>query len=452
MSEWVETVATQNPLVLVFEDLHWADANSVRLVEYLMTMPAKLPLLLICITRPEKESAFWQTKTRAAKNLTKNYIEIQLEPLTETQSRSLVDRLLQIEDLPDELEHLILGRAEGNPLFVEEVLRSLIEDETIVQQNSYWIVARPIIDIDIPDTLTGVLTARIDRLDEPEKRLLQISSVIGRVFSRAILQAASDEVTTDEHEFDDYLHDLVEADLIHERDTDTEKTYIFKHVLTYETTYNTLLVQQRRYYHKRIADHMAPMYYLRGEEYAGIIAHHYEQGEVWDRTLTYLIRAAEASKASFDNHNAVEFYSKALGVSLLIDDLDPDTLPKIHEGRGRILKRLGKVEDARADFEQALSLAKAHQDLVTQTRILGELGNIYASHHKFSQAAPYFEQALNIARKSNNRLGLVDALNQLGEFKFNMGELSEASTYYHEALESAQSLKSTPRSPVAKMV
>ncbi len=445
MSEWVETVATQHPLVLVFEDLHWADANSVRLVEYLMTLPAKLPLLLICITRPEKESDFWQSKTRAAKNFADHYTEIQLAPLTETQSRSLVDGLLQIEDLPPELDKLILSRAEGNPLFVEEVLRSLIEDGSIVKENEHWVVARPIVDIDIPDTLTGVLTARIDRLNEPEKRLLQIASVIGRVFSRTILQAVSDEVTDDEAEFDDYLQDLVEADLIRERDNGTEKTYIFKHILTYETTYNTLLIQQRRYHHKRIADHMAPMYYLRGEEYAGIIAHHYEQGEVWDRTLTYLLRAAEASKAAFDNLNAVEFYSKALGVSLLIDDLDPQIPPKIHEGRGRILRRLGKVEDARADFEQALSLAKTHQDLTPQMRILGELGNIYASHHKFSQAAPYFEQALNIARKSDNRLGLVDALNQLGEFKFNMGELSTASIYFHEALESAQSLKSTPR-------
>ena len=450
VGEWVEAVAARQPLVLVFEDLHWADTSSVQLLEYLLDLTRKLPLRIICITRPEKDSLFWQVKERAAETYPAQYTEILLEPLTPPQSRSLVDRLLHVEDLPDELEDLILNRAEGNPLFVEEVLRSLIEDETIVQQNGHWVVARPVVDIDIPETLTGVLTARIDRLDEREKRLLQIASVIGRVFSRSVLKAVAEDVTTDPAELEEMLDDLVDAELIHERMDTGEREYIFKHVLTYETAYNTLLIHQRRIYHKRIADNMAPLYYLRGEEYASIVAHHYAQGEVWDRALTYQIRAAEAAKATFDNKNAIDFYTEALSTALLVDDLEPDILPKIHEGRGNILKRMGRVDDARADFEQALALAKANQNLPIQMRVLAELGNIYAGYHKFSHAEPYFEQALNLARKSDDKLGLVDTLNQLGEFKFNMGQLADASAYFHEALETAQSLRNTPRITAGK--
>ncbi len=450
VGDWVEAVAARQPLVLVFEDLHWADASSVQLLEYLLDLTRKLPLRIICITRPEKSSLFWQVKEHAAEVYSAQYTEIQLEPLTPRQSRSLVDRLLHVEDLPDELENLILNRAEGNPLFVEEVLRSLIEDETIVQQDGHWVVARPVVDIDIPETLTGVLTARIDRLDEREKRLLQIASVIGRVFSRSVLKAVAEDVTADAAELEEMLDDLVDAELIRERMDTGEREYIFKHVLTYETAYNTLLIHQRRIYHKRIADNMAPLYYLRGEEYAGIVAHHYAQGEVWDRALTYQIRAAEAAKATFDNKNAIDFYTEALSTALLVGDLEPDILPKIHEGRGDILKRMGRIDDARADFEQALALAKANQNLPIQMRVLAELGNIYAGYHKFSHAEPYFEQALSIARKSNDKLGLVDTLNQLGEFKFNMGQLADASAYFHEALETAQLLRNTPRITASK--
>lgn len=445
VAEWVEVAADAQPLVLAFEDLHWADASSVQVIEHLLALPQRLPVLIICITRPEKESAFWRVMETTAKTFAPFFAKIQLNPLTEAQSRSLVDRLLHVEDLPDALENLILSRAEGNPLFVEEVLRSLIEDETIVRRDDHWVVVRPVVDIDIPETLTGVLTARIDRLDEPEKRLLQIAAVIGRVFSRSVLKAVTEDVTTDATEFENYLEDLVEAELIRERNSPSEKEYIFKHVLTYETAYNTLLIQQRRIYHKRIADNMAPLYYLRGEEYAGIVAHHYEQGEVWDRALTYQIRAAEAAKAAFDNQTAIEFYTQALSTALLVSELEPDVLSKIHEGRGNILKRMGRVDEARADFEQALVLAKANQNLPVQMRVLAELGNIYAGYHKFSHAAPYFEQALSIARKSDDKLGLVDTLNQLGEFKFNMGQLTDASSYFHEALGIAQTLRNTAR-------
>lgn len=445
VGEWVETIARLSPLVLVFEDLHWADPSSIALIDYLMTQVPRLPLLLICIIRPDKEAHFWPLKTEAARQYPAFYYELQLEPLTQKQSRSLVDQLLQVERIPRELEKLILNRSEGNPLFMEEVLRSLIEDGTLVKEGDSWRMARPVTEVNIPETLTGVLTSRIDRLDEPVKRTLQIASVVGRVFPRSVLEAVCDDVAENKTQLDDYLETLVTAELVRRRASDTEQEYIFKHVLTYETTYNTLLVQQRRVYHKRIADHMAPLYYLKGEEYAAIVAQHYEQGEVWDRALTYLIRAAEASKTTFDNVNAVDFYTKALEVSQLVENLKPKTLMQIYEGRGDILKRLGKIDQAREDIETVLRLAQENQAYKTQMRALGELGNLHAARHKFSQAAGYFEDALNIARQAEDQKGLVDALNQLGDFELTMGQLNQCSAHFYEALDYAQTLENTRR-------
>ncbi|RME44244.1 MAG: hypothetical protein D6796_12005, partial [Caldilineae bacterium] len=445
VGEWVEAVAPQKPLVLVFEDLHWADPNSVAVLRFLMTMPQRLPLRLICITRPEKETDFWPVKEEAAREYPDVYTEFVLHPLTEAQSRSLVDLLLQVEQLPDTLERLILSRSEGNPLFMEEVLRSLIEDGTLVKEDDTWTMTRPVTEIDIPETLTGVLTARIDRLDEPVKRTLQIAAVIGRVFSYTVLTGVTGDITDDKQELNDYLATLVAAELIRERtaDADGDREFIFKHVLTHETAYNTLLLQQRRAYHKRIADYMAPMYYLKGEEYASIIAHHYEQGEVWHRALTYLIRAAEASTTTFDNINAVHFYNRALNIARLVEDLKPPTLIQIYEGRGNVYKRLGKMDEAQADFEKTLQLAKEGHNLPAQMRALGELGKLLTSREKFSQAAPYFEEALRIARQTGDKKGLVDALNQLGHFKFNIGRLTEAHRSFQEALDIARPLKNT---------
>ena len=443
VGEWVETIVAKRPCVLVFEDLHWADPYSVPLIEYLMTITRSLPLLVICLTRPDKEIDFWPVRERTTAEYQDIYTEIWLDPLTQEQSRYLVDQLLQVEHLPDVLERLIYTRSEGNPLFMEEVLRSLIEDGTLVKDDGSWTMSRPITEINIPETLTGVLTSRIDRLDEPVKRTLQIASVIGRTFHRSVLEGVADEITDDPSQLDKYLATLMAAQLIKELPADGEKEYKFKHILTYETTYNLLLLQQRRVYHKRIADYMAPWYYLKGEEYASVVARHYEQGEVWHRALTYLIRAAEASRVIFDNFNAAEFYTRALNISELVENLQPKTLIQIYQGRGRILKRLGKIDQARADFEEALELAQQAQDLRTQMRVLGELGQLRAGYGQISQAAPYFEQALEIARQIEDTQGLVDALNQLGEFKFNMGQLKESSACYNEALKLARELNLT---------
>ncbi len=182
-------MARVQPTVIICEDVHWADPSSVELGTQVLPITAEAPIVFAFVTRPDKESVGWKLIAQAHDIPGVGVTDLYLAPLTESDSRLLIHNLLEIEALPDSLRQLILSKAEGNPFFVEEVLRMLIDRGGILQQDGQWIVTREINAIDIPDTLQGILTARIDRLSEEAKRALQIASVIGRKFSVEILQA-----------------------------------------------------------------------------------------------------------------------------------------------------------------------------------------------------------------------------------------------------------------------
>ncbi len=432
MGEWVEALVRKRPLIMVFEDLHWADPGSVKLIQYLLTLTVYNPVLIICVTRPEREAAFWEIKTQCAQDYPDNFTELVLWPLTDEESRQMIKYLLKIEQIPPTLEELLLNRAAGNPLFLEELIRSLIEADVIQpSEDSGWQIVRSVTEMDIPNTLQGVLTARIDRLQESVKRVLQVAAVIGRVFPRYILTP----IVNDPQIVETALHQLEAADLIEvHAQQDSQPEYRFKHVLTYETAYNSLLHQQRKVIHKQIADHMARLYWQLGEEYAPIVADHYYKSETWPRAMRYLQRAAEAAIQSFANPQAVEFYTQALEVADIIGaEADQAALLAIYEGRARILTSLGNPQQAIADYEAMLAKAKELNDDSAQMRVLNGIGSLHASHYDFSLASEYFQEALEVARRIGDERGVADTLTQLGNFYYNMGKLGEVVKCYQEA-------------------
>ncbi|HXG26952.1 MAG TPA: adenylate/guanylate cyclase domain-containing protein [Candidatus Binatia bacterium] len=180
--------AARGPVVIVGEDLHWADPASVDAVRQLIPLATQLPILFVGALRAETDSAGWGLLNDARALLGESLAEIRLEPLTEADSRRLVANLLEIESLPDQVRDLILARAEGNPFFVEEVVRMLIERSVIVAQGDRWVATSDVASVDIPETLHGLLLARIDQLPESAKRSLRIASVIGRQFPVRVLE------------------------------------------------------------------------------------------------------------------------------------------------------------------------------------------------------------------------------------------------------------------------
>jgi class 3 adenylate cyclase/tetratricopeptide (TPR) repeat protein len=444
MGQWIEALVAQQPVVMIFEDLHWADPSSVDIIRFLSTLTVYNPILMICVSRPERESTFWQVKTQIAQDFPEQFTELALWPLTDEESRQVIKHLLKIDQMPETLEHLLLSRAEGNPLFLEEVLRSLIEQGAIEHADGHWEIARAATEIDIPHTLQGVLTSRIDRLEEEVKRVLQVAAVIGRYFSRSVLAPIVNEPEILEKALDQ----LEAADLIEVRTRDPEPEYMFKHVLTHETAYNSLLHQQRKVIHKQIADYMAfNLFWMLGEEYAPIVAEHYYKSETWPRAMRYLHRAGEAAIQSFANQEAVEFYNQALDVARLTapEEVDQAALLTIYEGRANILTRLGEPQKAIADYEAMLAKAKELENDSTEMRALNGLGSLHASHYDSSLALDFLQEALVVARRIGEKEGVADTLNQLGNFYYYMGQLEEATQCYREASEISIALEDEAR-------
>ncbi len=192
---FLQAQAEAAPTVIVCEDLHWADPSSVELGNQILPMAANSPIVFVFVTRADKDAPGWKLVAQAHEIAGVGATELYLAPLSETDSKQLVSNLLEVEALPENLRQLILAKAEGNPFFVEEVIRMLIDRGGITrdEKSGKWTVTREIETIEIPDTLQGVLTARIDRLSEDAKRVLQIASVIGRKFPVKVLERVLQE-------------------------------------------------------------------------------------------------------------------------------------------------------------------------------------------------------------------------------------------------------------------
>jgi class 3 adenylate cyclase len=225
------------PLVLIVEDLHWIDKTSEEFLDYLIGWLATTPVLLIILYRPE------YTHRWASKSF---YTSIRVDQLSIPTSSELVQSILSEGEIVPELRDLILGKAAGNPLFMEELTHSLLENGSIQKKEDRYVLSMKLSDIQVPDTIQGIIAARIDRLDESLKRIMHVASVIGREFAFRILQS----ITEMKEELKGHLLNLQGLEFIYEKRLFPELEYIFKHALTQEVAYNSLLLARRREIHE----------------------------------------------------------------------------------------------------------------------------------------------------------------------------------------------------------
>lgn len=188
LSALLSAQASRSPLVCVLDDLHWADPASIELLIEMLPLARRAPVLFCALSRPDRDQPGWRWVAAAKRSLGERYIEIMLDPLSEKDSRQLVGNLLEIESLPEHVRWAILERAEGNPFFVEEVIRMLIDRGRLVRRGERWVALKSTEDVDIPDTLHGLLMARMDCLPEEARHTLRVAAVIGRQFSTRVLE------------------------------------------------------------------------------------------------------------------------------------------------------------------------------------------------------------------------------------------------------------------------
>jgi len=347
-------LSQKQKLLLILEDLHWADDLSLDLVSLLMDELMAHPLMLLCVYRPEQKHRVWRLGSQAQRKCLERYREIQLQKLPPAYSRRLVQELLDIDDLPEGVRGMILTKSEGNPFFIEEVIRSLIEREVVYREDERWKAKEGIAHISVPDTIQSVVLSRVDRLASEAKYVLQCASVIGRLFKHKLLE----HLTQKQQELDGYITEFEERDLIYEERTIPELEYAFKHALTQEATYQGILEQRRKSFHREVARGIERLYHERIQDFYEELAYHWERSGDNEKTLEYLIKAGKKAAKQYLNDAAINYYTQALELAEEIG-ISGDRLAKIYELRGFLYDGMCFYEEGIDDISKAAGLYKS---------------------------------------------------------------------------------------------
>jgi predicted ATPase/DNA-binding SARP family transcriptional activator len=348
----LEHITSQAPLVITLEDLHWADSASLELLEELLPLTERSAVLFICVMRPETEHGCWHIRELAGRDYYHRHTDIRLAALSAEQSRDLVGHLLTVEDLPDRLRQRVLTHAEGNPFFLEEILRALIDDGAIVREEptGRWQATGDVTYLRIPPTVHGVIASRIDRLPPEARRILQLAAVIGRFVPVPLLATLAGPEGLEER-----LQPLQHADLLRERTRLPEAEVVFKHQLTLETAYDSLLTRKRRTLHGRVAEALEQLYPDRLEGLLGLVAHHWEEAGDTERALHYLQRAGEQAASRYANAEAIGYFTRALA---LLPEEESDRRFALLLARGWIYTVQGNPVLLRTDLDALAELAE----------------------------------------------------------------------------------------------
>ena len=256
----------ERPLIVAIEDLHWIDKTSEEFLDYMIGWIPNTHILLILLYRPEYTHA-WGSKSY--------YTKIGLDQLGENSSSELVKAILEGREVTPELSRLILNRSAGNPLFMEEFTQALLENGTIKKKDDKYILSGKASDMQVPDTIQGIIAARLDRLEDKLKRTMQVAAVIGRCFAFRILET----ITGMQEELKSCLLELQGLEFIYEKTLFPELEYIFKHALTQEVAYNSLLLKRRKEIHEKIGRAIETLYAERLEEFYEMLAYHYSRSD-----------------------------------------------------------------------------------------------------------------------------------------------------------------------------
>jgi tetratricopeptide (TPR) repeat protein len=302
LKEIVRALSTEAPLVILVEDLHWIDPASEEFLAFLADAVPAMPVLLICSHRPGYRHPFGDHSY---------HVRIALRALSAREMAEVSGSLLGTSEVPAEVQALIAAKAEGNPFFVEEMTRSLLEDGTLRRANGGIVLTRAATDIVVPETVQDVLIARLDRLADDARRAIQIASVIGREFALRLLARITETGTR----LQTHVDELRALELIYEKATHPELAYMFKHALTHDVAYGSVVAERRRELHRTIGLAIEELYADRLTEFYETLAHHFGRAGDWERAFAYHTRAVEKAAETFANRSVVAHCREALAIA-----------------------------------------------------------------------------------------------------------------------------------------
>lgn len=401
----------QRPLVIEIEDLHWIDKTSE---DYLTSLVESLPgnaILLLTTYRPGYQPV-WLGKSYAT--------QISLHSLMPQDGLTIVHSSLHGKKLPEHLEQTIIEKAEGNPFFLEELTRAVTDYGDFGAETT------------VPDTIQGVLMARIDRLPEEPKRLLQMASVLGRAFSPRLLEA----IWEGSDSLDSLLVELKRLEFLFERTEAEEPTYVFKHALTQDVAYDSLLLATRRRLHQQISEAILAQNEDNLEEWVSLLAHHFMHSDDPSQALPYLVRTGERAQRVYANVEALRAFTQALEI---LDALP--TTETMRRQRTDLTLRLaslhallGHYSESLALYARALEEVEANGDTKAIARLETRIGRVRYSMGDNEGATTCFQRALDLAQDSHDATRVAVCYQSLGDVYFTSGSLPNAIESFMNAL------------------
>lgn len=400
------------PLIMAFEDLHWIDKTSEESLKYLLGTISGARVFLIFTYRPEFVHT-WGARSY--------HSQVNLNRLSNRESLTMIYHLLDTEKVDKSLEELILEETEGVPFFIEEFISSLKDQRIIEKKEDKYYLAKDIRDVTIPSTIQDVVMARVDSLADGVKGLLQTGSVAGREFSHDLIKRVTD---LSEEELWSHLSALKDSELIYERGIYPQSTYIFKHALTQEVAYNSLLHKRRREIHGKIGKAIEQIYAERLQEFYEILAYHSLQGEDWQRAYRYSREAGLKALPRSAYEEAQRYFEAAL-----------NALEKLPHERARIeqeidlrfnmrsaLFPLGQHEEWGEWIRGAELLAQEIDDDARLCNVFNYLSNFHYIRGQNRRAIELGEKALTLAERAGHFSCQVSTLFHLGAFFFTIGD------------------------------
>jgi class 3 adenylate cyclase/tetratricopeptide (TPR) repeat protein len=438
VQEFLSAAVKRAPTVFCLEDIHWADPSSIELLRAILS-GGRHPALFLCLYRPP--FTLFPGHIRGAVGDT--YREIRLKHLSPPDALEMTRSLLKTGDVPLELRRFVQEKAEGNPFYLEEVINTLVESDSLVRDNGSWKLSRPLRESDISPWVHGVILARLDRLEKEAKRILQEASVIGRVFLYQILK----RVTELKDRIDDHLAGLERLDLIRVRPLQPQLEYVFKHALTQEVVYNVLLKKDRESVHCQIAQVIEQLFHERLPEFYETLAHHYGLGGAIDKAVEYMMRSGGKSLARYALEESHNSFQQAY------DLLSGKSEPTMEDRRMLLdlLNAWAQVFVWRASYKNLVDLLRANEDHAVSLGDKAMLGMFYSwmglglqCLERAKDAQQYLVKSLEIGEATGDDKIIGYACTWMSMTCSDLGLLDDALSYGKRAHEISKRIRFDP--------
>ncbi|HKT36004.1 MAG TPA: tetratricopeptide repeat protein, partial [Nitrospira sp.] len=418
LSQFCIGLASRRPTVLILEDWHWRDEASEQVLRRLAEMVADRPLAIVATARPEYDFS-WASSIEPSQLIV-------LSPLDFHDSEAIMRSVLKADALPARLSACIFEQTIGNPLFLEEICHAFLEEGVVVVEQRTAFLTRPVMELLLPESVQSIIRSRLDRLDWHVKEVLRVASVIGRVFTVHLLERVCEGQGASR--LRESLDTLTRFDMLLPVEGHQRTEYMFKHVLTQEVTYSTVLLQRRKALHGVVGQAIEDLYHHRIHEVVDLLLHHYSLAEDWAKAAHYARESAERARRLSRFEEALEFLERRkFAISKLVIGRDAHgMLVETLLEEERLCDTLGWRARQEAVIEQLFSVLQYYREPTAVTAALLRQGDLQTQLGQYGKADAALTECLAMRGAMNDRSGESHALRSRSFLRWHQAKLEEA--------------------------